>query len=321
MKKIILLLLLIPILSFGQKDFNKLEEFVIVGQANIKNDAFGDTTLETSSIVPELRSNNPFLDCNINDNSCFQNLINHHILNNFYYPVLGNYFDIQAMVNVNYTIDKNGFVKNVSSIAALVGVSFEDAESKKVISSAFEKAANSIIESLPKTNPSVVDGTSVEKKFRTPILYKLVDIEKGLINSINSNKVNEGLNFLNKLNQKELTKEEYPKIEEIPVFPGCEKLKKTKLIECFKEKMQRHIVQNFRYPKLAQEMAIQGRVFIKFIIGVDGNITGLESRGPHPILERDAERIILLLPKMKPGRVNGLRVRVPFSIPITFRLD
>ena len=232
MKKIILLLL-IPLLSFGQKDFNKLEEVVILGQGNIKNDAFVDTTLETSPIVLDFISNNPFLDCNINDNSCFQNLINHHILNNLYYPELGNYFDIQAMVNVNYTIDKNGFVKNVSSSAALVGVSFEDAESKKVISSAFEKAANFIIESLPKINPSLVDGIAVDKKFRTPILYKLVDIEKGLINSININKVNEGLNFLNKLNQKEITKEEYPKIEEIPIFPGCEKLKKTKLIECF----------------------------------------------------------------------------------------
>ena len=321
MKKIILLLLLIPLLSFGQKDFNKLEEVVILGQGNIKNDAFVDTTLETSPIVSEFISNNPFLDCNINDDSCFQNLINHHILNNFYYPQLGNYFDIQAMVNVNYTIDKNGLVKNVSSSAALIGVSFEDAESKKVISSAFEKAANSIIESLPKTNPSVVDGTAVDKKFRTPILYKLVDIEKGSINSINNNKVNEGLNFLNKLNEKKLTKEGYPKIEEIPVFPGCEKLKKTKLIECFQTKMQRHINKNFRYPEFAQKNGIQGRVFIKFIIGVDGNITRIESRGPHPILERDAERIILLLPKMKPGKVNGLRVRVPFSIPITFRLN
>ena len=320
MKKIILLLL-IPLLSFGQKDFNKLEEVVILSQGNIKNDAFVDTTLETSPIVSEFISNNPFLDCNINDDSCFQNLINHHILNNFYYPQLGNYFDIQAMVNVNYTIDKNGLVKNVTSSAALIGVSFEDAESKKVISSAFEKAANLIIESLPKINSSLVDGTAVDKKFRTPILYKLVDIEKGLINSININKVNEGLNFLNKLNQKEITKEEYPKIEEIPVFPGCEKLKKTKLIECFQMKMQRHINKNFRYPEFAQKNGIQGRVFIKFIIGVDGNITRIESRGPHPILERDAERIILLLPKMKPGKVNGLRVRVPFSIPITFRLN
>ena len=183
MKKIILLLL-IPLLSFGQKDFNKLEEVVILSQGNIKNDAFVDTTLETSPIVSEFISNNPFLDCNINDNSCFQNLINHHILNNLYYPELGNYFDIQAMVNVNYTIDKNGLVKNVTSSAALIGVSFEDAESKKVISSAFEKAANLIIESLPKINSSLVDGTAVDKKFRTPILYKLVDIEKGLINSI-----------------------------------------------------------------------------------------------------------------------------------------
>ena len=314
MKKLLLLLLFIPLDSFGQGNI-KLDRL------RFSNDAFADTTLETSSINNVFKINNPFLDCDINDNTCFQNLISHHILNNFYYPQLGNYFDIQATVNVNYTIDKNGLVKNVSSSAALIGVSFEDAESKKVISSAFEKAANSIIESLPKTNPSVVDGTAVDKKFRTPILYKLVDIEKGSINSINNNKVNEGLNFLNKLNEKKLTKEGYPKIEEIPVFPGCEKLKKTKLIECFQTKMQLHIMQNFKYPKLAQEMGIQGRVFIKFIIGVDGNITGLESRGPHPILERGAERIILLLPKMKPGKVNGLRVRVPYSMTITFRLN
>ena len=198
MKKLIILLLFIPIVSFGQKNVSKLEEVVIVGQGNIKNDAFVETTLETPSISPEFTINNPFLDCDINDNSCFQNLINYHILNNFYYPQLGNYFDIQAMVNVNYTIDKNGVVKNVSSNAALIGVGFEDTDSKKVISSAFEKAANSIIESLPKINPSIVDGITIDKKFRTPIFYKLVDIEKGSINSININKVNEGLSFLNK---------------------------------------------------------------------------------------------------------------------------
>ena len=93
---------------------------------------------------------NPFLDCDINDSSCFQNSVNQHILNNFQYPQLANYFDIQAMVYVNYTIDKNGIVKNVSSNAALIGVAFEDVDSKKIISDAFEKAANSIIESLPK---------------------------------------------------------------------------------------------------------------------------------------------------------------------------
>ena len=93
---------------------------------------------------------NPFLYCDINDSSCFPNLVNQHILNNFHYPQLANYFDIQAMVNVNYTIDKNGVVNNVSCNAALIGVAFEDVDSKKMISDAFEKAANLIKESLPK---------------------------------------------------------------------------------------------------------------------------------------------------------------------------
>ena len=316
MKKLIILLLFIPIVSFGQKNVSKLEEVVIVGQGNIKNDAFVETTLETPSISPEFTINNPFLDCDINDNSCFQNLINYHILNNFYYPQLGNYFDIQAMVNVNYTIDKNGVVKNVSSNAALIGVGFEDTDSKKVISSAFEKAANSIIESLPKINPSIVDGITIDKKFRTPIFYKLVDIEKGSINSININKVNEGLSFLNKRKIEDLEI-----VYEVPLFPGCERVTKSKRRDCFQEKIMQHIARNFRYPEFAIKNGIQGRVFIQFIIGIDGNITGIRSRGPHTILERDAERIILLLPKMIPGKVNGLRVRVPFSVPIAFRLQ
>ena len=304
MKKLILLLLFIPLVS--------------IGQGNIK--LVPDTTLETSSIDNVFKINNPFLNCDINDNSCFQNLISRHILNNFYYPQLGNYFDIQATVNVNYTIDKNGIVKNVSSNVVLFGVAFEDNESKKVISSAFEKAANSIIESLPKINPSVVNDTALNKKFRTPIHYKLVDIEKGFINSININKVNEGLNILNKLNKKEFTIDDY-KFVQPPVFPGCEKKSKSKKRDCFQKKMQLHIIQNFKYPKLAQEMAIQGRVFVQFMIGVDGNIRRLRARGAHPILGKDAERIILLLPKIKPGKVNGFRIRVPFSIPITYTLN
>jgi hypothetical protein len=72
------------------------------------------------------------------------------------------------MVNVSYTIDKNGVVKNVSSNAALIGVAFEDVDSKKIISDAFEKAANSIIESLPKINPSIVGWYSCRQKVQNP---------------------------------------------------------------------------------------------------------------------------------------------------------
>ncbi len=61
-------------------------------------------------------------------------------------------------------------------------------------------------------------------------------------------------------------------------------------------------------------------MFVQFIIGKDGNISDIRSRGPHGSLERAAERIIEKLPKMTPGYTNGLPVRVPFSIPITFNL-
>ena len=49
--------------------------------------------------------------------------------------------------------------------------------------------------------------------------------------------------------------------------------------------------------------------------------TGIRSRGPHKTLEREANRIIAKLPKMTPGKQRGKPVRVPFSIPITFRLQ
>ena len=110
-------------------------------------------------------------------------------------------------------------------------------------------------------------------------------------------------------------------IEDVPLFPGCETVPKSKRRECFQNKMNRHIAQNFRYPDFAIKNGIQGRVFVQFIIGKDGNIVDIRSLGPHAILERGAERIIEKLPKMTPGYVNGLPVRVPFSIPITFKLQ
>jgi len=58
-----------------------------------------------------------------------------------------------------------------------------------------------------------------------------------------------------------------------------------------------------------------------FVIAKEGSITGLKIRGPHQILENEAIRIIELLPKMEPALVNGTPVKIPFSIPITFRLQ
>jgi len=110
-------------------------------------------------------------------------------------------------------------------------------------------------------------------------------------------------------------------IEDVPVFPGCENQPKAKLRDCFNDMMQKHISKNFRYPELAQEMGIQGRVNVMFVIQKDGSIGDVRMRGPDKSLEAEAERIISRLPKMTPGKQRGRAVRVPFSIPITFRLQ
>jgi protein TonB len=110
-------------------------------------------------------------------------------------------------------------------------------------------------------------------------------------------------------------------IEDVPIFPGCESVAKSQRRACFQEQMNKHIRKNFRYPDIAQEMGIQGRVYVNFIIAKDGSITNIRMRGPDKNLENEAARIIGRLPKMTPGKQRGRAVRVPFSIPITFRLQ
>ena len=108
-------------------------------------------------------------------------------------------------------------------------------------------------------------------------------------------------------------------IEDVPVFPGCEKEKNKRV--CFQKMMNKHVAKNFRYPEAAQEMGIQGRVNIMFVIQKDGSIGNVQLRGPDKSLEKEAKRIIDKLPKMQPGKQRGTPVRVPFSLPINFKLQ
>ena len=121
------------------------------------------------------------------------------------------------------------------------------------------------------------------------------------------------------MSQNELETIEIDELSEVPVYPGCENIRnKTK---CLQENIQRHIVRNFKYPKEAKKNKIQGRVFVQFIIGTGGYIDVIKTRGPNNLLEKEAQRIISLLPKFKPGVLNGKTVRVPFSMPIIFKLQ
>ena len=102
-------------------------------------------------------------------------------------------------------------------------------------------------------------------------------------------------------------------IEDVPVFPGCEGAKDKKA--CFQDKMQDHIRKNFRYPEIAQEMGVQGRVNVIFVIQRDGSIGNIRMRGPDKNLEAEALRIIQKLPKMTPGKQRGRAVKGTLQYP------
>jgi len=110
-------------------------------------------------------------------------------------------------------------------------------------------------------------------------------------------------------------------IEDIPIFPGCEKVSKKKQRDCFQKQINKHILSNFRYPEIAQEMGVQGKVYVSFVIDRQGNIVGVTARGPDKNLEKEGKRIIEKLPRMIPGKQRGKPVKVPYSIPITFKLQ
>ena len=110
-------------------------------------------------------------------------------------------------------------------------------------------------------------------------------------------------------------------LEKSPIWPGCENVEESYIRKCFQEQIQKHIARNFRYPEEAQLKGIQGRVFVLFVITREGYVDAIRTKGPDPILEAEARRIISLLPRMTPGMVDGKKVRVPFSAPIIFKLQ
>lgn len=111
-------------------------------------------------------------------------------------------------------------------------------------------------------------------------------------------------------------------IEDIPLFPGCETVPKAKRLDCFNEKMAAHISKHFSYPTRAAENNIDGRVQVQFVIDKQGNVTDIKLRGPKDgeLLEKEAERIVLKLPKFTPGKQRGKPVKVKYAIPINFKL-
>ena len=112
------------------------------------------------------------------------------------------------------------------------------------------------------------------------------------------------------------------KIDELPVFPGCENVSNEERLACFNKQMKRHVSRVFRYPQQDIDQGNEGKVYVQFRINEFGEIDQIQYRGQGTSESLDAEafRIIDKLPQMRPAKIAGKPVRVTYSIPINFKL-
>jgi hypothetical protein len=111
-------------------------------------------------------------------------------------------------------------------------------------------------------------------------------------------------------------------VEEVPVFPGCESVNDDQRRQCFNDGMNRFIQTNFNIDLFAQSgLTGKQRISSIFKINENGDIVFIQSRAASPELIDEANRVIALLPRMKPGKQRGRNVIVPYSIPILFQIE
>jgi TonB family protein len=265
------------------KEDNELEPVEDVSLASANEIPFG--VIDEAPVFPGCEGA-------VDKKACFQEKIQEHIRKNFRYPEAAQQQGIQGRVSAIFIMDEKGKVVDINMRGP---------------HELLEEETGRILAKLPQMQPGKHEGKYVKVPFSIPITFRLDGNDDNQLNK-----------EIQKFGERGDGWVPFTAIDEAPVFPGCENAQDKKA--CFLENVQNHIRKHFRYPQEAQELGIQGRVAIIFGINADGNIVDIKSKGPSPILESEAQRIIARLPKMEPAKQDGKPADVFFSIPITFKL-
>ena len=254
-----------------------------VSQASLKTETVPFATVEKAPVFPGCENEG-------DRKECFKAKVLKHISKNFRYPKEAHDQGIQGRVSAIFMITDGGAITNIKTRGPA-----------KVLEDEVER----ILNRLPDMVPGEHEGKKVNVMFSVPVTFKL-DSDEVVSKAQVSTFETDG-------------KVPFATVDEVPVFPGCENADNKR--KCFNKAMQKHISKNFNYPQEAQDKGVQGRVSTMFTISENGSIQNVRMRGPDQLLEKEAARIIARLPKMIPGKHKGKAVGVPYSIPITFKLQ
>ncbi len=200
------------------------------------------------------------------------------------YPVVAQDNGIQGRVYVSFVVSDNGEVTDVKLA--------------KGVDSSLDKEAIRVISSMPKWKPGKQRGINVKVSFTVPINFALGDGTKQenkttmKIKPIRTSK--DGVFFYT---------------EDMPQFPGGE------------DALHKYINESIKYPEIALNNGIIGRVYVMFVIDESGAVTDVKlARGVDPALDKEAIRVISNMPKWKPGTNDGKNVKISYTVPVNFNI-
>ena len=184
-------------------------------------------------------------------------------------------------------------INNIDAVAARLKIdkaaNIESSVSQRIFPLAWVTAQTNY--KYPQSEPAKVTDSYIKNDFKKP------DITKPLLaKNNNENEEDDGYVFIT--------------VEDMPKFPGGNAA------------LLKWISENVNYPRRAAENGIEGRIYCQFVVREDGSVDDITvTRGLDPDLDREAIRVLSLLPKFEPGKQRGKTVPVKFSVPVRFTLQ
>ena len=202
--------------------------------------------------------------------------------------------------NVRYpeSAVKNGIEGRVSCSGKDGAIS--EAEVIRGVSPELNEEALRVINSMPVWSPGKQRGKAVNVKYTVPVTFRLSGGKKKASSRIVQRQIKEV----------DTSGRVFTVVQQMPEFPGGQ------------ASLLKYLATRIKYPAIAQENGIQGRVSCSFVVDTDGSLKNIEViRGIDPSLDREAVRVIREMSKWNPGVQNNMAVAVKYTVPVTFRLQ
>lgn len=209
------------------------------------------------------------------------------------------------------------YVQNVTDIYT-IGQLDEPEQEEQIVEPSTTPPPPPVIDSKKFTPPAITPDemvdpsrelSSQEELNSSRVLISIADVDNGNTEGVDIAEIRrEQRQIINQPPQERNQVQDH--VEVMPQFPGGN------------SDLMRYLGANIKYPTIAAENDIEGRVVLKFVVGKDGNISDIQViRSLDPSCDREAIRVVKSMPKWIPGMQNGYPVAVYFTLPVLFKLQ